>query len=121
MKTVKAEHFCFKAYYPSFQRMVLRTIAGNKEQPLWVPKFTNKGFEKTRIPPDVYAMLLWEYERLKNSMQEEPNLGGLIHSEEIIKDEKNKKSRIEVSKNIFLTVLRWSFMISVFNTSEEWA
>ena len=101
--------------------MVLRTIAGNKEQPLWVPKFTNKGFEKTRIPPDVYAMLLWEYERLKNSMQEEPNLGGLIHSEEIIKDEKNKKSRIEVSKNIFLTVLRWSFMISVFNTSEEWA
>ena len=54
-------------------------------------------------------------------MQEEANLGGLIHSEEIIKDEKNKKSRIKVSKNIFLTELRWGLLTYIFNTSEEWA
>ena len=89
--------------------MVLRMVARNEEQPFWVPKFTSLGFEKTQIPTDVYTMLLWEYERLKDSMIEEPSPKGVINCEEIIQDEKNKQSRIKNLRNTFLTILRLSF------------
>ena len=41
----------------------MEEVAFAKEQPAWLPKFTKVGFMKTKIPPDVYAMMLWEYER----------------------------------------------------------
>ena len=88
-------------------------VAQNKEQPFWVPKFTSLGFEKTQIPEDVYAMLLWEYERLKYSMKEEPLPQGVINCQEIMQDEKMKKSRIKNLRNTFLTVLRFIFLLFI--------
>ena len=44
-------------------------VAFANEQPAWVPKFTKVGFKKTKIPPDVHAMMLWEYERKKSSLE----------------------------------------------------
>ena len=43
-------------------------MALNEDQPAWVPKFKEVGFEKTKIPADVYKMLLKEYERAKPSI-----------------------------------------------------
>ena len=56
----------------------MEEVAFAKEQPAWLPKFTKVGFMKMKIPPDVYAMMLWEYER-KNVVLE--SLGdGLRHT-----------------------------------------
>ena len=48
---------------------MLSIVASAEEQPAWVPKFTKVGFKKMKIPADVYAMILWEYERKKISLE----------------------------------------------------
>jgi len=107
------------------RRLMLRMVAGNNEQLAWVPKFTSVGFEKTKIPPDVYAMLLWEYERLKYSMKQEPLPKGVINCEEIIHDDKNKQSRIKNLRNTFLTLLSFDVLDQLSEKllplAEKWA
>ena len=81
-------------------------MALNEEQPAWVPKFTEVGFEKTEIPADVYKMLLEEYEKVKPSMQVE-GCGGLkamINCEQIVDDE--DECSLRTLKRTFIMNLR---------------
>ena len=82
-----------------------------KEQPTWVPKFTKEGFEKIRIPPDMYTMLLWDYERQKPSMIDEPQARGPINSEQIIDNKKKAQSNVKNMRRAFLIELRFSLIM----------
>ena len=80
-------------------------MARNEEQPAWVPKFTKVGFMKTRAPPGVHAMLLWEFARNKAFNREELlDRGGIISAEEIVKNE--KKSSLKRLKKVFKYEIR---------------
>ena len=79
-------------------------IALNEGQPLWVPKFTEVGFEKTKIPSDIYKMLLKEYERVKPSMVVEDCSKAVINCEEIIDDGEECSQRS--SRRTFLMTLK---------------
>ena len=50
-----------------------------QEQPEWVPKFTQTGFEKLVIPSDLYKMLVDDYERVKPDMAEEVCIQAVIN------------------------------------------
>ena len=100
---------CHKNTY--FQEIILHLVSTCKEQPAWVPKFTELGFKKTRIPPDVYAMLLWDYERQKPSMIDESNTRGEINSEHILNIKKKAQSTVKDMGRAFLTNLRLSLMM----------
>ena len=79
-------------------------MALNEDQPAWVPKFTEVGFEKTKIPSDVYKMLLTEYERVKPSMIVEGCAKAVINCEQIMDDEND--SSLRSSKRTFIMELR---------------
>ena len=66
-----------------------------KEQPELVPKFTQTGFEKLKIPPDLYKMLVDDYERVKPDMAEEVCIQAVINCQEIqdLGDESIVRSR----------------------------
>ena len=83
-------------------------MARNIEQPEWIPKFTDVGFEKTKIPPDVFKMLLLDYGKEKFLMFDEVFSCSLMISEKIIRNEENKKSSIKNLKWTYLTQLRFS-------------
>ena len=85
-----------------------------EEQPAWVPKFTRKGFEKTKIPADVYAMLLWEYERQKTSIKDDTLNGH--NSDKIINNKKKAQSSIKNMKKTYLIELRFCSQLLIFNT-----
>ena len=78
-----------------FQGVQLTHKGQNEEQPAWVPKFTKVGFERSSIPPDVYAMLLWEYERQKAFMYEEPPPTAIINCKKIREMEDKKQSSLK--------------------------
>ena len=85
---------------------MLSSKTKEEEQKAWVPMFTELGFEKTRIPPDVYNMLLWEYEKEIPYMYHEPLARGGINAEEIVSNKKKMQSRIKNMERAFLTNLR---------------
>ena len=91
------------------RQTILHLMALNEEQPAWVPKFTKVGFEKTKIPPELYAMLLREYERVKASMYEESCAKAVINCEQIIDSEEEEESSLRSSKRTFITQLRFDF------------
>ena len=100
-------HKVFLNKFPPWQEIAVLLMARNMEQPAWVPKFTKMGFVKTRTPPDVHAMLLWEFDRNKSFLREEPlDRGGIISKEEIIKT-KNKSSLMKLKK-VFKSQIRHS-------------
>ena len=80
-----------------------------KEQPEWVPKFTQTGFEKLKIPSDLYRMLVDDYERVKPDMTEEVCIQAVINCQEIqdLGDESIVRSRIRT----LLMELRWFLVI----------
>ena len=88
---------------------MIKLVARNKEQPAWIPKFTEVGFEKTKIPPDVYKMLLLDYGREKFFMFDEVFSCSLMLTERIIRNKENKKSSLKSFKFTFLTQLRLMF------------
>merc|ERR1719483_844092 len=49
------------------RRTLLYLQALNQQQPEWVPKFSKVGFEKTKIPEDIYKRILSEYKVLKDN------------------------------------------------------
>jgi len=85
--------------------LMLSSKTKEEEQKAWVPKFTEIGFEKTKIPPDVYKMLLWEYEKEIPFMYHEPFARGGINAEQIVSNEKKGQSRIQNMDRAFLTNL----------------
>ena len=91
-------------------------MGSNKEQPPWVPKFTKVGFAKTKIPADLYAMLLWEYERRKSFMFEEP-INEVINCLKIV--ENKKQSRLKNMRRTFMTRLRFVFMLTMFSMDKS--
>ena len=80
-----------------------------KEMPEWVPKFTQTGFEKLKIPPDLYKMLVDDYERVKPEMAEEVCIQAVINCQEIqdLGDESILRSR----RRTFIMELRWLAII----------
>ena len=80
-----------------------------KELPEWVPKFTQTGFEKLKIPPDLYKMLVDDYERVKPDMAEEVCIQAVINCQEIqdLGDESIVRSR----RRTFIMALRWFWVI----------
>ena len=80
-----------------------------KEQPEWVPKFTQTGFEKLVIPSDLYKMLVDDYERVKTDMAEEACIQAVINCQEIqdLGDESIVRSR----RRTLLMELRWFAII----------
>ena len=82
-------------------------MATTEEQRKWVPKITKSGFEKTKIPSDVYAMLLWEYERKKSSLNEDTLNGQEIMNNQIVNNKKKAKSSIRNMKKSYTIKLRF--------------
>ena len=80
-----------------------------KEQPEWVPKFTQTGFEKLVIPSDLYKMLVDDYKRVKPDMAEEYCIQAVINCQEIqdLGDESIVRSR----RRTLLMELRWFLVI----------
>ena len=78
-----------------------------EEQKRWVPMFTEDGFEKTKIPPDLYEMLVWEYEKEIPNMYPEPFAKGGINAEEIVTNIKKAQSRIKNMGRTFSTNIRY--------------
>ena len=80
-----------------------------KELPEWVPKFTQTGFEKLKIPSDLYKMLVNDYERVKPDMAEEVCIQAVINCQEIqdLGDESIVRSR----RRTFIMALRWFWVI----------
>ena len=96
----------------------LNVIALNEEQPAWVPKFTEVGFQKTAVPADVYSMLLSEYVRQLPNMYEEECPKDVINCEEIIYDEMKAQSSLVSSRRSFMIELRLSFITLISSNKD---
>ena len=60
-----------------------------------------------KIPKDIFAMLLWEYERKKSFMYEENHrYGGFINFNKLVSNKKKAQSSIKSLKRTFLINLR---------------
>jgi len=82
------------------RQTIQHLMALNEEQPDWVPKFTKVGFEKTKIPSDLYTELLREYQRVKQNMVLESCAKAVINCEEIIDDE--EECSLRTSRRTFI-------------------
>ena len=98
-------------------RLVLLNLVGlNKEQPPWVPKFTKVGFEKLKIPAELYSHILTEYERLKKATQPKEDCAvAVINCQEIVSDVENQKSRLKEHRKTTIMYLR----LGTFSGSRE--
>jgi len=107
-------------------RMTLLDLhAMNSLQPEWVPKFTKVGFEKTKIPADIYKRIMLEYKQLKDDGQmiEEPCSKAVINCEVIV--DKDDICTLRSSRRTFVTALSQSTLDALKETlhplAEEWA
>ena len=80
-----------------------------KEQPVWVPKFTQTGFEKLAIPTDLYKMLVDDYERVKPDMVEEVCIQAVINCQEI--QDLGDENIVRSKRRTFIMELRWFAII----------
>jgi len=105
------------------RQTILNLIALNEEQPEWVPKFTEVGFEKVKIPPNVFDMLQKEYERLKPFMFVESCARAVINCEQIIND--GGECRLHSSKRTFMMepshVVKNKLKEALHPMAETWA
>ena len=104
---------------------MLNLMAMNKEQPNWVPAFTETGFEKVDIPEKVFKALKSEQERLKPSMIQESCAKGVINCEEIIDNADLKESSLRTLKKTFLmnpsTKVQNMMREELLPLAEEWS
>ena len=84
---------------------LLNLIALNKNQPDWVPKFTKVGFEKVKIPPKIYSVILTEYKSRKSSLTRESCIRALINCEEIVSDEAEEVSSLKQTQQTYMMLL----------------
>jgi len=107
------------------RRILLNLMAMNKEQPNWVPAFTETGFEKVDIPEKVFKALKSEQERLKPSMIQESCAKGVINCEEIIDNADLKESSLRTLKKTFLmnpsTKVQNMMREELLPLAEEWS
>ena len=90
---------------PFSRQQILHLMALNQDQPAWVPKFTKVGFEKVKIPAEIYQMLIKEYERIKPGMRVETCARAVINCEQIVDDD--YESSLRTSKRTFIMELRY--------------
>ena len=81
----------------------------NKKQDYWVPKFTEKGFEKVQIPEAINKVLRSEQRRLEAVMTEEGCIPSVINCLEIQDDAEAEESSLKTSQKTFIMTPR-SFM-----------
>jgi len=74
-----------------------------KDQAEWVPKFTQVGFEKMKIPAELYRMLLEDYERVKPGMVEEFCVQAVINCQEI--RDMGEESTVRTRRRTFMMEL----------------
>ena len=100
-------------------------IAMNKEQPDWVPAFTEVGFEKVDIPKKVYKALKAEQERLQPTMVQETCAKGVINCEEIIDNADLQESSLRSLKKTFVmnpsTKVQDMMREELLPLAEEWS
>ena len=100
-------------------------MALNKEQPDWVPKFTEVGFEKTKIPDDIFASLKAEHKRLKSQMVLEGCAKAVINCEEILDNPEEQMSYLADSRKTFLMTPKQEVLdqmkTSLLTLAEEWS
>ena len=84
---------------------LLNLLALNKNQPDWVPKFTKLGFEKAKIPPKIYSVILEEYKKRKSSPSQEACVRALINCEVIVSDEAEEVSSLKETQQTFMIPL----------------
>ena len=82
-------------------------MAMNKKQPGWVPKFTEIGFEKIKIPKKVYAALKKEHKKFKSQMAPEACAKGVFNCEEIIDNPELQESSLRLNKKTFVMAPRF--------------
>ena len=75
-----------------------------KDQVEWVPKFTQVGFEKMKIPADLYKLLLEDYERAKPDMVEEYCIQAVINCQEIM--DMGEESTLKRRRRTFMMEMR---------------
>ena len=107
------------------RRILLNLVALNKEQPDWVPKFTEIGFEKVKIPDDLFTSLKAEQERLKSQMVVEGCAKAVINCEEILDNPEEEQSYLADSRKTFMMTPRQEVLdkmkTSLLTLGEEWS
>ena len=73
-------------------------------QPAWVPMFSPVGFHKTEIPPQLYRILLPEYQRAVPGMVQEECIQAVINCQEV--QDMGQESRVRNRRRTFMIKLR---------------
>lgn len=81
-------------------------MAMNKKQEYWVPRFTEQGFEKLRIPEALYKVLRSEHQRLEGFMREESCIPSVINCLEIQDDEEAEECSLKTKQKTFMMTPR---------------
>merc|ERR1739838_376862 len=93
-----------------------------KEQPPWVPAFTEVGFEKVSIPVKLYKVLVDEYEKAKDDMEQEGCVRAVINCQEI--KDLGDESVLESKRRTFMMQLSSEVLDDLRDTlhplAEEW-
>ena len=79
----------------------------NKKQKYWVPRFTEQGFEKTRIPESVYKMLTLEKQGLEAEMIAESCIPSVINCLEIQEEEEAEECSLKTTQKTFMMTPRF--------------
>lgn len=108
----------------SGRKDVLFHCASFNQTKKWVPGFTELGFEKTKIPPHLYHLILKEYEILrKHLVHHEPCLEGVINCQKIF--EKDGKCYTAENSQIFIMNLSPGVLemlkVGLQPMAEKWA
>ena len=88
----------------------MNLIAMNKKQAYWVPRFTEQGFEKVRIPKAVYKVLKVEHQKLEDRKQEERCIPSVINCLEIQEDEDAEECSLKTTQKTFMMKPRFLFI-----------
>jgi len=85
------------------RNLLLELTAMNKFQKKWVPKFSEKGYDKDKIPLDIYKRLVDEYksQQVAGYMREEDCMPSVINCEAIIDD--GSECSLRKSRRTFVT------------------
>ena len=91
-------------YFPCSRIDVLFQHGLMKEQPYWVPEFTEIGFKKVIIPAKLYEVIVDEYEKAKADMEQEGCVRAVINCQEI--KDLGDESVLESKRRTFMMQLR---------------
>lgn len=93
------------------RQQLLFQVALSNEQTEWVPRFTERGFEKRRIPSPLWEQLSSDYERVKQGMAREPCILSVINCQEI--QESEEESFLRPVQRTFMMQLSQPVLTSV--------